>query len=60
MKPSYKTRAGSTVVLLTDTAVGERPLVGAYYSGEQWIPCSWLGNGQYKKEQQSSLDIIDF
>lgn len=47
-------------MLWTTTALGTRPLVGAYFSGEDWIPCSWLGNGQYKQEQQSALDIIDY
>jgi hypothetical protein len=48
------------VLLVTDTALGNRPLLGMYFSGEEWIPCSWLGNGQYRKEHTSSLDLIDY
>lgn len=48
------------MILLSDTAMGHRPLVGCYYAGDQWVPCSWLGNGQYVAEIQRALDIIDY
>jgi hypothetical protein len=60
MKLSYLTRKGSKVLLMTDTAAGSRPLIGAYYSGEDWVPCSWLENGQYRQETEASLDLVDY
>lgn len=60
MKASYQTRAGSTVILHSENALGSRPLVGAYFSGEEWIPCSWLPNGSYIEGEQKALDIIDY
>lgn len=48
------------MILLTDTARGKRPLVGAYFTGEDWVPCSWLSNGEYIGEQQVALDIVDY
>lgn len=56
------TRGGTPVVLFTSSGGGDFPLVGAYFSGECWIPCAWLPDGAYGSINEhmtsTSLDLI--
>ena len=42
-----KTVGGSPVLIFTKDAGGISPWLGAYYSGEEWIPAKWLSDGKY-------------
>ena len=56
------TVGGSTVIIFTRGGNGMKPLIGMYYSGEEWIPCSWSKEGWYIPDQElycrRDLDLL--
>jgi hypothetical protein len=52
------TRAGSKVVIYTDKGKGDRPIIGAYFSGEEWVPSTWRDNGRFNTEAERALDLM--
>lgn len=48
--PTCRTINGRPVILFTDQAKGTYPLIGAYYSGEVWIPKAWTKEGYFREE----------
>jgi hypothetical protein len=47
-------RGGAKALILDRVYTGSKPLIGAYFTGEDWIPLSWTDQGRYDKE--GSLD----
>lgn len=43
--PRTKTISGCSVILFTNEAGGEYTILGAYWSGERWIPNAWTIDG---------------
>ena len=43
--PRTKTIGGCSVVLFKNEAGGNYPILGAYWSGERWIPSAWTKEG---------------
>lgn len=44
---TVKTRSGSKVVIFSVMAGGNKPMLGAYLSDNEWIPCKWTATGSY-------------
>jgi hypothetical protein len=59
---AYTTRYGSDVVLFTDQAKGDRPLIGAYFDHgtQSFYPATWLWNGRYRDDRYTSIDLVDY
>ena len=62
--PLYHTRYGTPVAIFETKAVGERSLIGAWYSGDPkigWCPGAWLSTGRYNVDGKlCSLDLVDY
>lgn len=55
---SLKTVGGSPCVVLVRTDVGDKPLIGAYWSGDSWIACQWTAGGRFiNDDHPRKLDI---
>jgi hypothetical protein len=52
------TRSGNRAIIYSDQGDDERILVGAYWTGNGWIPCSWLSTGRYKESIFTGLDLL--
>ena len=55
------TYSGTSVIIYTMTAGGDRPIHGAYLGDSKqnvWIPCAWTSSGKLQEGRRSSLDII--
>ena len=55
---AHVTRGGSKVIIYSDGGRGERNIHGAYFTGEEWIPTTWLHTGRFHEEHKRALDII--
>ena len=54
------TRGGSAIRLYDAEGGGLKPVMGAYYNNEEWIPCSWDLNGHFRIDgKQCSLDVVN-
>lgn len=42
----YSTVGGVPAVVFTDEGGGEYPLIGAYFTGVNWIPSAWTVTGK--------------
>lgn len=56
----YHTRHDTNVVIFEHGGKGSRPLLGAWYSGDEWCPGAWLPNGRYNPDRLTGLDLIDY
>lgn len=60
----YFTRGGSIAVVFTDKGEGIKPLIGAYYTGDEWIASQWTENGFFiytddsDDQEVRSIDLI--
>ena len=58
----FLTRSGSIAIIFTHNAGGQLPLLGAYYSGEEWYPAKWMANGCFpsinESLTQTDLDLL--
>jgi hypothetical protein len=52
-----KTRAGSEVKIFATDYKNPRPYIGAYYTGEEWIPVTWRRDGFFNNEKPCALDL---
>jgi hypothetical protein len=56
-----KTRGGTPAIIFTRESGGENPLLGAYYTGIEWIPVKWTIEGKFPSVNESAphsgLDI---
>ena len=52
------TLLGTPVVIYTFSAGGDRPIHGAYFSGEAWFMCAWTNLGRVNPGHTSPLDIV--
>lgn len=56
-------RCGLTGVIFWNCEVGDRPLLGAYYTPEnegQWVAMAWTADGFHiNNENPSNLDIVE-
>jgi len=56
-----KTRDGTNVLLFGSVKIGDRPVMGCYFTGSDFIPVSWLPSGRwYDDEVTHRLDLIDY
>lgn len=57
-----KTRGGSFAIIFTMHSGGSCPIMGAWWSGEEWVPAKWLKNGRYpsinEKIKTTKLDLM--
>jgi hypothetical protein len=52
------TVGGSPCIIMSRNAGGEKPIMGVYYSGDEWIPVKWTNEGRYiDKDRPRKLDI---
>lgn len=38
---TFKTVGGATAIIYNFSSGGDYPWLGAYWSGEEWVPCKW-------------------
>ena len=55
-----KTRDGGNAVVFNTVEGARRCYIGAYSTGEKWIPCDWLRDGRWhdKLGYPRGLDLI--
>lgn len=53
-----RTVGGSLVVLFSNAAGGDAPKIGAYYTGDEWIPCKWGSDGKYT-DGHRKIDLVE-
>jgi hypothetical protein len=52
------TTGGSLCIIISRNAGGDKPIMGVYWSGEEWMPVKWDNEGRYiSKEHPRKLDI---
>lgn len=51
-------RGGIRGIVYTWSAGGERPIHGAYWTGDGWMPLSWYSTGRWHEERFTGLDIL--
>ena len=56
----YKTRLGSPVKVWSNRNPGIYTIMGAYWSGEEWVPATWRHTGRWGDGLGSPLDIVDY
>ena len=39
--------AGVPIIVFTKCGLGDYPIVGMYWNGEEWIPAKWMGDGRF-------------
>ena len=52
------TFSGQPVVIYTLQAGGERPIHGAYFNKEAWMPVAWTKEGKLHSETRTGLDLV--
>jgi hypothetical protein len=52
------TKKGSLCIIFTSTAVGNYPILGAYWSGEEWVPARWTKDGSFVQDHSRAMDLI--
>jgi hypothetical protein len=56
----FRLRGGNEVKIFDGTGDVERPVIGAYRNGDNWIPCSWSITGLYRDDGKfCGLDIVN-
>lgn len=52
------TMGGSPCIIMSRSAGGDKPIMGVYYTGEEWLPVKWTKNGNYINHKHSRpLDV---
>jgi hypothetical protein len=46
------------VVVFTNKAPGDFPIVGAYWNNNEWMPCRWTKDGELFPMSDSKLNIV--
>ncbi len=54
-----KLSGGANAVILWDSVVGDKPIIGAYETLKGWIPISWTSAGKYVDKVTTLLDIVE-
>ena len=55
------TRNGTQVIIFGNIEIGKRPIMGCYFTGEEFIPTSWLPSGNwFDDESTHTLDLVDY
>src|SRR5260221_13412148 len=57
--PTGKSDAGISILVFTQEAGGSWPILGAYYSGQEWIHLAWREDGRVLKDHKGGLDITN-
>jgi|SRR5258706_479283 len=57
--PTGKSDHGISILIFTQEAGGSWPILGAYYSGQEWIPLAWRTDGRVLKDHTGGLDITN-
>jgi hypothetical protein len=53
------TQAGSIAIIISKKSGGNKPVIGIYWSGEEWIPAKWDEFGKFiDSENPRGLDLI--
>lgn len=47
MMMQLQTRDGGMAVIMSTDATNKRCYIGAYFTGDQWIPTTWLQDGRW-------------
>jgi hypothetical protein len=52
------TRGGGRAIIYTEA--GEQPFVfvGAYWTGDGWVPAAWLSTGRRNENKFTALDLL--
>lgn len=60
MSKRFKTRDKGDAIIFATTQDAPRPYVGAYWTGEEWIPTSWKIDGRWhdKPGYKRGLDLV--
>lgn len=56
--PEYITRGGERAIVYSWDAGGERPIHGAYWTGDGWQPTAWLSTGRWNENRFTGLDLL--
>ncbi len=53
------TKSGSIAIIISKKAGGNKPVIGLYWTGEEWIPAKWDEFGKFiNSENPRGLDLI--
>ena len=59
----WVTRAGGDAVVFSMESGGSYPWIGAYFTGEEWVPCKWDATGRFPSINEtltnSMLDLVE-
>lgn len=60
MTQKFKTRDGGDAVVFGTNKDSKRPYIGAYWTGEEWMPTTWKRDGTWYKEggHPRGLDLM--
>ena len=60
MTQKVKTRAGGDAIIFGTNKLADRPYIGAYWTGEEWVPTTWKSDGRWSEKPgyPRGLDII--
>lgn len=53
-------RGGGKVRLYNAEGGGDKPVHGAYCTGERWIVNQWDLNGRHRQDKKTPLDIVNY
>jgi hypothetical protein len=52
------TVGGSPCIIISRNAGGPKPIMGVYYTGDEWIPVKWTNEGRFiNNDHPRKLDI---
>lgn len=55
------TVSGSLCIIISRRAGGDKPIMGVYWTGDEWIPAKWNNTGHYqdsKTKKGLDLDLV--
>jgi hypothetical protein len=54
----FMTFGGSAAMVFSKNGGGTHPWLGAYHTGENWLPCSWTDEGKIIPEVSRKMDLM--
>ncbi len=56
----YFTKGGSIAAIFSDKGGGNKPLLGAYFTGDEWLAAQWDSDGYFIAggEHTRKMDLI--
>ncbi len=59
-KTMFKTRDGGDAIIFGNNVNEKRCYIGAYYTGEKWLPTDWCADGRWHNDlgHPRGLDLM--